>query len=416
MPTLTLYYDIVCPYAYLGFSQARAFADAVGVTLVLRPILLGGVFKALDAPQEPARAMAPAKARLNLLDMLRQADLLGVPAAWHPRHPVRTVRAMRLLVGCPDDARAALTAALYRAYWVEHRDLADAAVVDGIARAHGVDPAVADSAAARDGLFAATSEAVALGGFGVPIWRLSGLDGPDRWWWGADRLPLVARALGRTWPAPAPLPRAEAPRPVVFFHDFSSPFSYLASQQIEALVAEEGAELTWAPILVGALFNTIGTPNVPLLAMAPAKARYVGRDMHEQAEALGIPFRMPSHFPLRTVLPLRVALVRPAVTPAVYRAAWVDDADIGDPAVLRGVLDAAGFDGAGLVAAAEDSAVKLRLRENTAWAAQVGACGVPSFLVGGRLFWGQDRLEQVRQAIRGWDGPSSALPGAQPSA
>jgi 2-hydroxychromene-2-carboxylate isomerase len=408
MATLTLYYDIVCPYAYLGFSQAEAFARRHGVALVLRPILLGGVFKAIEAPQEPARAMSWSKARLNALDLLRQADLLGVPVAWHPRHPVRTVRAMRLLVGCDDPSRAALTAALYRAYWVEHRDLADPAVVDGVARAHGVDPGVADTPEARDALFAATAEAVALGGFGVPIWRLTDPAGLDRFWWGADRLPLVAAALGGEHAAPSPLPRSAVPLTITFFHDFSSPFSYLASRRIGALADAEGAALTWAPILVGALFNEIGTPNVPLLAMPPAKARYIGRDMVEQAAHAGIPFRMPSAFPLRTVLPLRVAIVAPEATQAIYAAAWAEDRDVGRPEVLRGVLDGAGLDGGALIAAAEDPAVKAALRDNTARAAAVGACGVPTFAVGEQVFWGQDRLEQVRQAVRGWRGPAGA--------
>lgn len=350
--------------------------------------------------------MAPAKARLNLLDMLRQADLLGVEASWHPGHPVRTVQAMRLLVACPELARPALSLALYRAYWVEHRDLADPEVVDAIAAEHGLDPEIGRSPAAREALFASTAEAVELGGFGVPIWRLSLPDGEERFWWGADRLPLVARALGARWPAPAPHTRTDSGRPIIFFHDFSSPYSYMGNAQIDALAAEEGVEVERVPILVGALFSQIGTPNVPLLAMSAAKASYLARDMREQAEARGIPFVMPTAFPLRTVLPLRVALVEPATTGAIYAAAWAHDQDIGQPEILRGVLDAAGFHGAALIEATQAPAVKDQLRANTERARALGACGVPTFLVGEQVFWGQDRLGQVRQAVRGWVGPA----------
>lgn len=405
MPVLTLYYDIVCPYAYLGATQAQAFADAMELELRWCPILLGGVFKALGTAQEPAATMSPAKARLNLLDMLRQAELLGVEAAWHPHHPVRTVRAMRLLVACPEAIRPALSLALYRAYWVEHRDVSDPAVLSEIALAHGVDPSLSTSSSAKEALFRTTAEAVELGGFGVPIWRLSG-EGHDRFWWGADRLPLVAAALGRSWPAPSPYAPSSEPRPITFFHDFSSPFSYLGNAQIDALAEAEWATVERVPILLGALFSQIGTPNVPLLAMAPAKATYLARDMREQAATRGIPFTMPSAFPLRTVLPLRVALLQPDATHAIYQAAWVHNLNIGQPEVLRNILDDAGFSGAALIEATQDPAVKARLRANTERAHQAGACGVPTFQVGGQIFWGQDRLEQVRQAVRGWRGPT----------
>jgi 2-hydroxychromene-2-carboxylate isomerase len=408
MRTLTFYYDVVCPYAYLGSTLAPRLAEAAGVRLVWRPILLGGLFRHLEAPQEPARAMPPAKARLNALDMLRQADLLGVEASWHPRHPVRSVEAMRLLLGAPEAARPALTRALYRTYWVEHGDIAHEPTLDALARAHGVDPSVRRDPSVKARLHETTAEAAELGGFGVPIWRLTDEDGTDRFWWGADRAPLVARHLGVAWPAPAPRPRSPSPRPITFFHDFASPFSYLASTQVERLARDEGTTVSWVPFLLGALFREIGTPIVPMMAMNANKARYYARDMQDWARHWEVPFRMPSHFPLRTVAPLRVALQAPEATHHLYRAAWAEDRDIGDPDVLRQVLDEAGLDGAGLVEGTRDPAVKARLVANTERARAAGVCGVPSFVVGDQLFWGQDRLEMVRQAVRGWDGPTLA--------
>ena len=406
MRTLTFYYDVVCPYAYLGSTQVQAIADAAGVELVWRPILLGGLFKSIEAPQEPARAMPPAKARLNTLDLVRQGDLLGQPISWHPRHPVRSVSAMRLLVGCEASRRPALTRALYHEYWVHHGDISDRSTLARLAAEHGVDPAVIDDPEVKAGLFENTAEAGRIGGFGVPIWRLTDdADGTDRMWWGADRAHLVAAALGVAHPPPSPRPKSENPLRISFFHDFSSPFSYLASTQIERLAAEEGAELEWVPFLLGALFRDIGTPDVPLLAMTAPKARYYGQDMRDWSAHWGVPFQMPSHFPLRTVAPLRVALVEPAVTPHLYRAAWAEDRNIGDPAELVAILDEAGFAGAALLARTQEPAVKAALRANTERAVSAGVCGVPTCQVGGMLFWGQDRLEQVRQAVRGWRGP-----------
>lgn len=406
MPTLTFYYDITCPYAYLGSTQAQRLADETGARLIWRPILLGGVYKSLAAPQEPAKAMAPAKARLNTLDLLRQADLLGQPVQWHPRHPVRSVAAMRLLVGCDDSVRPALTAALYRTYWVEHGDISDRATLARVAADHGVDAAIIDDPTVKQALFDTTAEAVQLGGFGVPIWHVAWEDGRSRMWWGTDRIHLVARALGVDWPPPSSMGRSETPLPITFFHDVSSPFSYLASTRIEALAAAEGTTVEWVPFLLGALFKSIGTPIVPIAAMSAAKAQYYGRDMQDWAAWWGVPFRMPSAFPLRTVAPLRVMLQEPATTPVLYRAAWAEDRDIGNVEVLGRVLDDHGFDGAALVEGTQNPAIKAALIANTQRAVDAGVCGVPTSQVGGMLFWGQDRLEQVRQAVRGWRGPA----------
>ena len=77
---------------------------------------------------------------------------------------------------------------------------------------------------------------------------------------------------------------------------------------------------------------------------------------------------------------------------------WVDGKDIGDPEVLRSILDAAGFNGEELIARTQDPDIKAALRDNTALAETVGACGVPTASIGNTLFWGQDRLH--RMAIR----------------
>lgn len=401
MPRLTFYYDVVCPYAYLGSTQVERLERA-GVQVEWCPILLGGVYRSIQAPQEPGLSMPPAKARLNTLDLLRQADLLGQRLAWHPRHPIRSVNAMRLLVGCPDAVRPALSRALYTTYWVEHGDISDRATLARVASEHGVDIGIIDDPAVKQGLFDTTARAVELGGFGVPIWQVHFDDGTSRFWWGTDRLHLVARALGVDWPAPEPMPPSDRPAKITFFHDVASPYSYLGSTQIQDLAQREGAEVEWVPILLGALFKQIGTPIVPMAVVSAPKARYYAKDMKDWADFWGVPFRMPKAFPLRSVAPLRVMLQEPGTTPHLYRAAWAQDQDIGQPDVLAAVLDEAGFDGAALVAGTQDPAIKARLVANTARAVEAGVCGVPTFQVADQLYWGQDRLEMVRQAVRGW--------------
>ena len=126
-----------------------------------------------------------------------------------------------------------------------------------------------------------------------------------------------------------------------FFHDFSSPFSYLASTQIARIAKAHGAKLRYRPILLGALFKAIGTPNVPLFEMNPARQAYQKRDLFDWAKWWEVDFRFPETFPLRTVAPLRVALQAPECTPILYRAAWAEGINIGDPDALVALLDRA---------------------------------------------------------------------------
>ena len=394
MSPLLFYYDIACPYAYIASQRIEALAERLGTAVSWRPVLLGGIYRAHGAPQVPADTWAAAKAALGDRDLARQAAWHGVPLRVPPSHPQRTVSAMRLLVATPPHKRPTLSHALYRAYWVEGRDITARATLDALASAHGVDPSVIDSPEARAGLYETTAEAVSHGAFGVPTVAVG-----DQMWWGQDRLHFAAAALGAPRP-PLPDPIAKNRAKVSFYHDFSSPFSYLASTQIAGLAARYGVTVDWKPILLGALFRSIGTPNVPMLTMSPAKQDYVQRDLSEWAAWWGVPFRFPRTFPVRTVLPLRVSILEPKATAPLYRALWADDRDIGQPAVVQAVLDEAGLDPA-LVAATQQPAVKARLRANTEEAEAAGVCGVPTVAVGGELVWGQDRLPMLADVLAG---------------
>ena len=83
-----------------------------------------------------------------------------------------------------------------------------------------------------------------------------------------------------------------------FWYDFSSPWTYLASTQVERVAAEAGATLVWKPMLLGAVFRQLGTPNVPLLAMAESRRRYIAADIHYWASLWQVPFRFASRFPM----------------------------------------------------------------------------------------------------------------------
>jgi 2-hydroxychromene-2-carboxylate isomerase len=116
-----------------------------------------------------------------------------------------------------------------------------------------------------------------------------------------------------------------------------------------------------------------------------------------------VDFNFTPTFPLRTVTPLRVALQEPRCTHAVYKAAWVDGHNIGEPDVLKRVLDEAGFDGQALLEGTQDPDIKAQLFSNTEEAIARNVCGVPSLIVNQDIvFWGQDRLSMVEGALAGW--------------
>lgn len=182
---------------------------------------------------------------------------------------------------------------------------------------------------------------------------------------------------------------------IEFFWDVTSPYTYLASTQIEEVAARHGAKLQWRPFLLGGVFKS--TNNKPP-ADNPYKVRYMLRNLQHWADYLGVPFRFPENFPIMSLLPMRTAVAAdrdgrgPAYAKALMQAYWVEGVNLADPETLRATADAAGFDGAELIAAAETPEVKDALKAATAEAVQRGAFGAPTFFVGDELFWGNDNI------------------------
>jgi 2-hydroxychromene-2-carboxylate isomerase len=199
------------------------------------------------------------------------------------------------------------------------------------------------------------------------------------------------------------------PTTVECWFDYSSPFAYLGTTQIERVAREAGARVAWRPFLLGALFKAIGSAIVPISTFTEAKREHSRRDLDRWADHWGVPFRFTSHFPLRTTDALRVTLLVPdderaAVVHSIMRAAWVEDRDVADKDVLRECLRRAERDAALVERAGE---AKEALFAATGDAVKKGAPGAPCFVVGDQLFWGQDRLEFVGKALRGWRVPDS---------
>ncbi|HMA14252.1 MAG: 2-hydroxychromene-2-carboxylate isomerase [Bacteroidota bacterium] len=191
------------------------------------------------------------------------------------------------------------------------------------------------------------------------------------------------------------------PAPIDFYFDFSSPYGYLASEQIDSLAARHGRGVAWRPILLGVVFQQTG--GQPLLNI-PLKGGYAKHDLARSARLLGLPFQLPAVFPFTSVAACRAfywlhdrdPAKAVALAKALYREAFGRGGAIeSGEAVLR-VAKAAGLGDSGEMALAlNDPAVKQRLRDEVSQAISKGVFGSPLFIVDGEPFWGHDRLDQV---------------------
>ena len=199
-----------------------------------------------------------------------------------------------------------------------------------------------------------------------------------------------------------------------FFFDCSSPWTYLAFHRIEDVCRETGAELVWRPILVGGVFNAVNESVYEQRAKpVPAKARYYGKDLRDWARSYGLRIGQPAVFPVNSVKAMRGAFfalergLLPQYARAVFEAYWGDLLDISQDVVLHPIVARVGLsidEFARRIAAPE---YKARLRENTDELIARGGFGSPTMFVDGSdMYFGNDRLALVREALRSRAAPA----------
>jgi 2-hydroxychromene-2-carboxylate isomerase len=197
-----------------------------------------------------------------------------------------------------------------------------------------------------------------------------------------------------------------AKAPVEFYFDFSSPYSYIASEWVEAVAARYGRAVRWHAILLGATFQAaeLRTP-----VSHPIKREYVVADFARSARFEGVPYAMPAQFPIATQHAARVfwwlaasdAARAAAWAHAGLRAYFTRGEDLSEPVALRALCTDSGIDAGAAEAAWNDPVWKAHLRTENQAAIDAGIFGAPSFVIDGELFWGNDRKLQIERRLAG---------------
>jgi 2-hydroxychromene-2-carboxylate isomerase len=194
------------------------------------------------------------------------------------------------------------------------------------------------------------------------------------------------------------------PRIVEFYFDYGSPFSYIAHTRLPDMLRRTGGEAQYRIMLLGGVFQLTGNSSP---AVSPLKWPNSQRDLERYLKKYQVPYQRNPYFPVNTLKAMRGAVVAeaegilPRYTEAVFAGMWRDALKMDDEAVLARVLDAAGIDPARLLPRIAEDAVKQKLKSYTEAAVKRGVFGAPTFFVEDEMFFGQDRLNFVEDALRG---------------
>ena len=191
---------------------------------------------------------------------------------------------------------------------------------------------------------------------------------------------------------------------VEFYFDLGSPYSYLAYYHLLQMAEQQEIQIVYKPILLGGVFKATGNRS-PI--EIPVKGVYSILDMQRWAEYYQIPMQMNPHFPMNTLTLMRiltgVQLLHlekfEQVLKLLFDGMFGTPQNLNEPTVLAEVLKPSGFSVEDIMSIVQSDVVKQKLITETEQAIQRGLFGAPTFFVGDEMYWGQDRLHFVEQAL-----------------
>ena len=185
-------------------------------------------------------------------------------------------------------------------------------------------------------------------------------------------------------------------KPLEFYFDFISPYSFLAHKQIRKIENKEGIKVIYKPVLLGGLHNLHG---IKAPAFIPAKAKHMVRDCKLIAEKNNIRFKFNSYFPIRSLNLMRGVLVaeednvKKYYIDNIFNTIWQDGLNMNDAIVIQKILQNLNINPKTFSLRINSSLIKDLLRKKTNDAHKKGVFGAPTFVVNNKIFWGQDRIE-----------------------
>ena len=189
-----------------------------------------------------------------------------------------------------------------------------------------------------------------------------------------------------------------------FYFDFASPTAYLAHSRLQQLAGQYDLTVQYVPILLGGVFKA--TNNTSPVAV-PAKGNYMmAHDLPRFARRYNVEMNGNPYFPINTLNLMRAAIAAQrldcfdAYVDAMYKAVWVEGKNMGDLEVVTQTLTENGLDAPALMALSQDPEIKALLISNTEEAVARGAFGTPTMFMDGEMYFGQDRLDFVEEALQ----------------
>lgn len=192
---------------------------------------------------------------------------------------------------------------------------------------------------------------------------------------------------------------------VKFYFDFLSPFSYFAWRSLPAKLPP-GCMIHFLPVALGPVLNHWGIKGP---GEVQPKREFLLKQMLRKSAREGFPFTTPKTHPFNSLYALRLALKevagthQDAVVKSLWLAGWDKRIDMGNPDELLAALRDAGLPADELYEKSFSAEAKKALKSNIAEAIGFGVFGVPSFVVNGELFWGEDSTPELVSFIQGRD-------------
>jgi 2-hydroxychromene-2-carboxylate isomerase len=203
-------------------------------------------------------------------------------------------------------------------------------------------------------------------------------------------------------------------RQIDYYFSMASPWAYIGHALFQNLATGHGCKVAYKPVFLGELFAETG--GLPLAKRHPARQRYRMMELQRWREKRGLDFHLqPQHWPFdpKSADSVVVAALEAGLDPEpfmrlVFKSIWEDQLNLGDPATITELANKVGLPGEKLVARAASAEIADAYEQNRQDAIAAGVFGSPGYVLDGEVFWGQDRLELLGDALKSGREPYRA--------